>query len=76
MAEVRDFRVLIGHGIANAQVPIAMARRAFRALYAAGADVRFLTYPATHRLHARMLRDMNHWVIDRINAENDQLIID
>lgn len=76
LSEVRNFPVFIGHGIANAQVPLSMARQAFRALYAAGSDVRLFTYPTTHRLHVRMLRDVNQWVIDRINSEHDALVLD
>jgi hypothetical protein len=26
-------------------------------------------YPATHRLHPDMLRDINRWIIARLNAE-------
>ena len=75
MDEVRGFRVFIGHGIANAKTPLSLAEDSFKALYAAGADVKLMTYPTTHRLHGRMLRDINRWVIDRINAEHDALVI-
>ena len=61
--------MLIGHGIANAVVPLSMAERDFRVFYAAGLDVRMHTYPATHRLHPHMLRDINRWVIARCNED-------
>jgi phospholipase/carboxylesterase len=67
LSEVRHLRVLIGHGIANAVVPLALARGDFRLFYAAGLAVRMHTYPATHRIHPHMLRDINRWVIGAIN---------
>lgn len=69
-AELRGLRVLVCHGIANAVVPLASARRDFRLLYTAGVSVRMHTYPTTHRIHPEMLRDVNRWVIDMVNAEN------
>jgi phospholipase/carboxylesterase len=65
--EVRSLRVLIGHGIANAVMPLALASQQFRMLYAAGLDVRMHTYPTTHRLHPDMLRDVNRWIMNGIN---------
>ena len=67
LPEIRQLRVLIGHGIANAVVPLALARADYRLLYTAGLEVRMHTYPATHRLHPDMLRDVNRWVIDNCN---------
>jgi phospholipase/carboxylesterase len=67
LPEVRPLRVLIGHGIANAVVPLAHARADFRLLYTAGLSVRMHTYPATHRLHPDMLRDMNRWLMEMCN---------
>jgi phospholipase/carboxylesterase len=64
---IRQLRVLIGHGIANAVVPLATARSDFHLLYAAGLDVRIHTYPTTHRLHPDMLRDVNRWVMAQCN---------
>jgi phospholipase/carboxylesterase len=69
LPELRQLKVFIGHGIANAVVPFSSARRDYRALYAAGLDVRLHSYPTTHRLHAEMLRDANRWVMDRVVAE-------
>lgn len=69
LPEARQLRVLIGHGIANAVVPLAMAKQDFRLLYTAGLDVRMHTYAATHRLHSDMLRDINRWVMDGIRTE-------
>ena len=67
LPEVRQLRVLIGHGIANPVVPLSMAQRDFRLFYAAGLEVRMHTYPATHRLHPDMLRDVNRWIMGICN---------
>ena len=67
LPEVRQLRVLIGHGIANAIVPLGHARADARLLYTAGLAVRMHTYPATHRLHPDMLRDVNRWVMEQCN---------
>lgn len=64
---IRGLRVLMGHGIANAFVPLSSARADARLLYTAGLDVRLLTYPTTHRLHVDMLRDINRWVMEVCN---------
>jgi phospholipase/carboxylesterase len=69
LPQVRQLRVLIGHGIANPIVPLAMAQRDYRLFYAAGLQVRLHTYPTTHRLHPDMLRDVNRWVMDAVNGE-------
>jgi phospholipase/carboxylesterase len=69
LPEVRRLRVLIGHGIANAMVPLTLARQDFRLLYTAGLSVRMHTYPATHRIHLDMLRDVNRWIIEGINDD-------
>jgi phospholipase/carboxylesterase len=67
LPDVRHLRVLIGHGIANAIVPLSLARGDFRLFYAAGLAVRMYTYAATHRIHPHMLRDINRWVMGAIN---------
>ena len=50
-------------------VPLSIAKQDCRLLYTAGLSVRMRTYPATHRLHADMLRDVNRWVIDLVNED-------
>ena len=65
--QVRRLRVLIAHGTG---VP---ADRDHRVFYAAGADVRRITYP-TGRLCPEMLKDVNLWVIGQVNAEHDVLV--
>jgi phospholipase/carboxylesterase len=72
---VRRLRVLIGHGIANSVIPFSSAERDRKLLYTAGADVRLISYPATHKLHADMLRDVNRWVIGHVNAAHDALVL-
>jgi phospholipase/carboxylesterase len=69
LPEVRQLQVFIGHGIANAYVPLSLARADYRLLYAAGVQVEMHTYPANHRLHPDMLRDINRWIIARCNAD-------
>jgi phospholipase/carboxylesterase len=69
MPAARALRVFIGHGIANAVIPLATARADYRLLYTAGLDARFFTYPTTHRLHADMLRDVNRWVMSHVNGD-------
>jgi phospholipase/carboxylesterase len=70
MPEVRGLKLFIGHGIANAFVPLTLARGYCRMLYTAGIDVRFHTYPTTHRLHPDMLRDANRWIMERVTSED------
>ena len=67
--EIRDLRVLIGHGVANAIVPLSLAQEDRRLLYTAGLSVEMHTYPTNHRLHPDMLRDINRWLIARCNEE-------
>jgi phospholipase/carboxylesterase len=69
LPHIRGLKVLIGHGIANAVVPLALARRDVRLLYTAGVDVRLHTYPTTHRLHPDMLRDVNRWIMEQVTGE-------
>ena len=64
---MRDLRVFIGHGTEDPVVPISAARLATRLLNSAGADVRFQSYPTTHRLHPDMLRDVNRWIMDAVS---------
>jgi phospholipase/carboxylesterase len=65
--DVRQLRVFIGQGIANAVAPLTLARANHRLLYTAGLDVQMQTYPANHRLHPEMLRDVNRWVMEQCN---------
>jgi phospholipase/carboxylesterase len=67
--QIRQLGVFIGHGIANAVVPLSMARQDYRLFYAAGLPLEMRTYPATHRLHQDMLRDVNRWVMARCNED-------
>lgn len=67
--DVRQLRAFVGHGIANALVPLSTAKQDVRLLYTAGLDVQLHTYLSTHRLHPDMLRDVNRWLIAAIDAE-------
>jgi phospholipase/carboxylesterase len=69
MQQVRQLRVFIGHGIANATVPLTLAKEDYRLLYTAGSNVEMHTYPATSRLHPDMLRDINRWIIQQCTEE-------
>jgi phospholipase/carboxylesterase len=68
---VRGLHVLIGHGIANAVVPLSLAKSDHQLLWSAGLQVELRTYPATHRIHVAMLHDINRWIIQHINQEHD-----
>jgi phospholipase/carboxylesterase len=67
--DIKNLRVMIAHGAANERVPLETARRDYLALYGAGCDVMLNTYPATHRVHANMFRDINRWVVSNINRD-------
>lgn len=69
LEDVRHLRVLIGHGIANAIVPLSLAQQDHRLLFTAGVNVHLHTYLATHRLHPDMLRDVNRWIQEAITEE-------
>ena len=69
LADVRHMRMFIGHGIANAVVPLTLARDDHRLLYSAGMSVEMHTYPTTNKLHPDMLRDINRWIIEHCNEE-------
>jgi phospholipase/carboxylesterase len=69
LPQLRELRVFIGHGIANVFKPLSSARQDHRQLYTAGLDVRIHTYPTTHRLHTDMLRDIDRWIMERVNGE-------
>ncbi len=62
----RRVSVLMGHGIANALIPLCTAKQDYRLLYTAGLDVHLKTYVTTHRLHADMMRDLNRWAMQII----------
>ena len=69
LPDLRELRVFIGHGIANAVVPLSLARRDHLLLYTAGLSVRMHTYPTTHRIHSDMLRDVNRWIMKHVSGE-------
>jgi phospholipase/carboxylesterase len=68
LPEIRQLSAFIGHGIANAIIPLGMAKSDFRLLYTAGLNVELQTYPTTHKLHPHMLRDINRWIIEQCTA--------
>jgi hypothetical protein len=35
--------------------------------------VRLHTYPATHRIHPHMLRDINRWVMGHIAEQHEEM---
>jgi phospholipase/carboxylesterase len=69
LPDVRQLRVLIGHGIANPIVPLTLAKQDHRLFYNAGLPVRMHTYTTTHRIHAEMLRDIDRWVQGHIEED-------
>ena len=66
---IRSLRVFIGHGLANAVVPLTLAKEDYRLLYTAGAHSSLNVYPVNHRIHPDMLRDINRWIIARCNED-------
>ena len=60
--------------VENPVVPYEAAQKDYRLLYAAGADVRMVPYPTTHKLHPNMLRDVNRWIMGNVNAATDALV--
>lgn len=74
LPEVKRVRVFIGHGIANALVPSALAKADHRLLYTAGLDVTLRTYPTTHRLHTEMLKDVNRWLVEQSTRPHPSLV--
>jgi len=73
LPEARQLRVLIGHGIANAIVPLSLARQDYRLFYTAGLNVHLRTYATTHRIHREMLCDVDRWVQDHISEDYEAL---
>jgi phospholipase/carboxylesterase len=69
LPEARALRIFIAHGIANAVVPLSLAREDGRLLASAGVPVDMHTYRTNHRLHPDMLRDLNRWIITRCSEE-------
>lgn len=67
LPDIRKLRIFIGHGIANALMPLSLAKSDHKLLYTAGLNVNWQTYLTNHRLHPDMLRDINRWVIDHCN---------
>jgi phospholipase/carboxylesterase len=74
LPQVRQLSVFIGHGIANSVIPLTSARSDFRLLYTAGLKVQLHTYPATHRLHSHMLRDINRWIMAMCNGVEESVL--
>jgi phospholipase/carboxylesterase len=70
--DIRQLRVFIGHGISNSIIPLENARRDFRLLYGAGVDVQFQTYQTGHHTHPLMFRDINRWIMKKVNAELEE----
>lgn len=66
---VRKLPVFMGHGIANAQVPMTLAQKDHKLLYVAGLNVQFKTYATTHKLHAAMLQDLDRWTMKHVCGE-------
>ena len=60
--------VLIGHGIANAVVPLAHGPRGLSVALHRRPGGTNAHLPATHRLHPDMLRDVNRWIMEQCNV--------
>ena len=75
LSEIRKLKMLIGHDVANTETPISQAEKAYRLMYAAGANVQYRTYSKNQSIGQEMLQDVNRWIIGNVNAETDQLIL-
>lgn len=65
---LRRLQMFMGHGIANATVPLTTAQRDYRLLYTAGLNAQLHTYATTHRLHPDMFRDLNRWTMQVVTG--------
>ncbi len=68
----RPLPVLLGHGSDDPLITTTQAKQDHSRLRAAGAEARFLTYPTTNALHPNMLRDVNRWIIGRVNRDTNK----
>lgn len=75
MKDARSLRVFLAHGRDHASYTHSDAARDYRALYAAGADVRQKGYAVGNTLHAHMLRDANRWIIGNVEREYDAYLL-
>ncbi|MFO0935681.1 MAG: hypothetical protein U0798_04085 [Gemmataceae bacterium] len=75
LADIRKLKVLIGHNTTTTETPVGQAEKAYRLMYAAGANVRYQTYSSTQAISNEMLQDVNRWIIGNVDAETDRLIL-
>ncbi len=64
LPQARRIRVLITHGRDNRIVPVSAAEQAFRLLLTAGIDSELQILDSGHRIHQRMLRVVNEWLME------------
>jgi phospholipase/carboxylesterase len=70
LADASQLRLFIGQGV-NASESLRTAMdEDFALLDAAGANVRKAEFNS-EKIHASTLREINHWVVDAVNAEHD-----
>lgn len=74
IGDVRHMKCFFGHGEFNERVSREQVLHDYRALYAAGADVHYRRYAADRQLHPQMMRDVNEWLINHVNAEHDLFV--
>lgn len=70
LADAQQLRIFIGQSISNDEAIRTAIDEDFTLLDAAGANVRKSDY-STAKVHASTLREINHWVVDAVNAEHD-----
>jgi phospholipase/carboxylesterase len=72
LPQARRLRILITHGRENRLVPLSAAQRAMRQLLAAGMDCSLHTVDTGHRIHARVLRLIDNWLMEMCISRQEQ----
>lgn len=70
LADAAQLRLFLGQGSNCPEAVRTAMDEDFTLLDAAGANVRKSEYPSG-KIHASTLREINHWVVDAVNAEHD-----
>lgn len=70
LADAQGMRLFLGQSTNAAETVRSAMDEDFALLDAAGADVRRSECDST-KIHASVLREINHWVVDAVNAEHD-----
>jgi phospholipase/carboxylesterase len=75
LPEARRLRVLIAHGRDNRLVPVSAAQQAHRILLAAGIDTNLQLLESGHRIHTKLLRLVNEWIMEFCSARVERMAL-